>query len=237
MNFVVYGQARTGSTLLVRLLQSHPQIQCAGEILSRGRWHRHVKRYLHTMVRHIPEPYVLWEASRTAKDTFGFKLLHNQVPVSPRLMSNLHRHGWQLIHIQRRNLFDVAISRQVAERKRHWGEYKPSLQEDRIEIPPEDFLRQLQQCVALRQKERYTLADLPHLSVVYEDDLLHEEDRQRICTSIFAALCIAPHQVATTKKRSWDRPYSELVTNYAELQALMETEQGQTFKVEWEKNK
>lgn len=236
MNFVVYGQARTGSTLLVRLLQSHPQIECAGEILNRGRWRRHVKRYLHTMVRHIPEPYVLWNASRATKDSFGFKLLHNQVPITPRLMSNLHRYGWLLIHIQRHSLFDVAISRQVAQQTKHWGDYKPSLSADDFAIPTDAFLKQLQQCVGIRQKECHTLADLPHLSVVYEDDLLHEENRQRLCASIFAALRIAPHQVTTTKKRSWDRPYSELITNYAELQALMQTHRGQTFQVEWEKS-
>lgn len=236
MNFVVYGQPRTGSTLLVRLLQSHPQIQCGGqngEILNPKRWRRGVKRYLHTMVRYIPESYVLWKASRSAKDAFGFKLLHNQVPVSPRLMTNLHRLGWRLIHIQRRSLFDLAISRKVALWTKHWGDYKPSLQADGMEISADDFLSHLQQCVLIRQKEFRTLAELPYISVVYEDDLLQEEDRQGICDSIFAALQIAPHQVSTTKKRSWDRPYSELIINYAELKALMKTDAGLALEAAW----
>lgn len=235
MNFVVYGQARTGSTLLVSLLQSHPQIQCDGEILNPGQWRRGIKRYLRKIVRHIPEAYVLWEANRAPKDTFGFKLLHMQVPVSSRLISNLHRLQWQLIHIQRRSLFDVAISRQVAWQKQHWGDYKPSLQTDGIVIPVEDFLGKLQKCVAIKQEEFHTLAELPHISVVYEEDLLHEQDRQRIFNLIFSCLRIEPHQVATTKKRSWDRPYSELVTNFAELQDLMETEHGRLLQSEWER--
>jgi hypothetical protein len=236
MNFVVYGQARTGSTLLGALLETHSQVQYAGEMLSRRRWHRrNGTRYLYPVVRNIPEPYVYWEASRSTKDTFGFKLLCQQVLVSHRLLFNLHRHGWQLIHIQRRSLFDLAISRKVAQRTQHWGDYKPSLQANRIEISSDDFLSQLQQCVCIRQEELHTLVELPHISVVYEDDLLQEEDRQRICDTIFAALQIEPHQVSTTKKRSWDRPYSELIINYAELQALMQTAQGQAFQVEWER--
>lgn len=164
MNFVVYGQARTGSTLLVGLLQSHPQVQCDGkngEILNPNRWRRHGLRYLHKVVRHIPEPYVLWEAIRSTKDSFGFKLVHDHVPVFSRLLFNLHRLGWQLIHIQRRSLFDVAISRQVAQRTQHWSDYKPSLQGNGIDISSDDFLSQLQQCVLIRQKEFHTLAELP----------------------------------------------------------------------------
>lgn len=234
MNFVVYGQARTGSSLLVQLLGSHPQIRYTGEILNPNRWRRTIKRYLYVVVRRIPEPYVFWEASRATKVSFGFKLLHNQVPVSPRLMSNLHRYGWQLIHIQRRSLFDVAISRQVARRTQHWGDYEPSLSAIDYEIATEEFLSQLQQCVRIRQKEFHTLADLSHIPVVYEDDLLSEEGRQHICGRIFASLQIELHQVTTTRKRSWDRPYREMISNYIDLQSLMQTRQGQALETEWE---
>ena len=47
MNFVVYGQARTGSTLLGALLSTQSQVEYASEMLGRMRRCHHVLRYLH----------------------------------------------------------------------------------------------------------------------------------------------------------------------------------------------
>lgn len=49
-----------------------------------------------------------------------------------------------------------------------------------------------------------------------------------------AALRLEPHVVSTTKQRTWNRPYPELITNYAELQSLTETDQGRALQTEWE---
>jgi LPS sulfotransferase NodH len=235
VNFVIYGQARTGSTLLVRLLQSHPQIQCDSEIFNKDGWQRGVRRYLHPLAFRIPEVYALWKSCRCTKPVYSFKLLNSQVIAPGRLISYLHHHGWQIIHIQRRNLFGVAISRKVARQTKHWGEYKPHSHMDdlRLEFTVDEFYTQLGNCVNILHKEALALAGIPHISVLYEDDLLNEADRQRVCSTIFAALQISSHSVSTKAQRSWNRPYSELVTNYTELQALMESSRGHALQAEW----
>jgi hypothetical protein len=241
VNFVVFGQTRTGSSLLVDTLRTHPQVQCdvnSGEILHSNHWRRGIKRYLRYLMRHIPEPYVLWKASRSARPTYGFKLLYHQVVIPRKLMVNLHRSGWLVIHIQRRRLFDLALSQQIAQLTHHYGAYQSTRQSDNatIEVSVDAFIRQMQRCIDTRHGELHTLAGIPHVSVVYETDLLNEAERYRVCGAIFAALRIEPLPVFTPRERSWNRPYGELVTNYAELLALMQTDQGLDLQAAWDRS-
>lgn len=237
MNFVVFGQQRTGSTLLVRLLQSHPQVQCDGELFGNYIWGKGYKRWLRPLVRRFPEPYIRWKASRSTAPVYGFKLLVNQVAAPSTLIARLQRSGWQMIHIQRRRLFDVAMSRTVATMTGHWAGFQNDGQPafTSLAVAPERLLQQAQQCITLRQKELVALRTIPHLLVMYEDDLLDDQNRNRICSLIFAALQIEQRPVFTARQRSWDRPYRELVTNYAELAALMTSAQGMALQLEWER--
>lgn len=237
MNFVVFGQPRTGSTLLVRLLQSHPQVQCDGEILGNHRWRRGRTRYVRPLVRRFPDPYILWKASRSTAPAYGFKLLLNQVASPARVIAHLERSGWQIIHIQRRRLFDIVVSQVVAVMTGQWGEYKDGRQHDAtfIMISPDRLFQQARQCIDLRQRELAALRDIPHLCVIYEDDLLDELSRNRVCSVIFEALNIEPQPVSVKRVRSWNRPYSEVITNYEELRALMQTPAGQALQQAWDR--
>lgn len=237
MNYVVFGQPRTGSTLLVRLLQSHPQVQCDGEILGNHRWGRGPKLLLRPVVRRFPEPYILWRASRSTAPAYGFKLLVTHVAAPSTLIARLQRSGWQIIHIQRRRLFDIALSRTVARMTGHWVGFRKDVQpvNTSLVVEREYLLHQAKQCIALQQKELVALRTIPHVRVTYEDDLLADQNRNRICGLIFTALQVERRPVFTKRQRSWDRPYSELVTNFAELEALMASERGMALQREWER--
>lgn len=236
MNFVIFGQARTGSSFFFHLLQSHPQLQCDGELLGVHLWRRGIRRYLLKIVRRFPEPYILWKATKSPQPIYGFKLFVNQTTATSRVISTLKNHGWQIIHIQRRGLFDIALSKTVAFLTNHYVGYKQSDQLDEvcITIPPERFAHQIEQCINLRRRELDALKGVPHFQVTYEDDLLNEADRNRICGAIFKALQIEPLPVSTARSHSWNRPYSELVVNYSELQAFMQTTTGRALQTAWD---
>lgn len=121
-NFVIFGQPRTGSTLLVKLMQSHPLVQCDGEVLNRNRWQQGWHPYLYYLARVFPEPYVLRKPAHCAKTVYGFKLLYPQIVAPRRLLYILNRLGWQMIHIQRRELFNLALSQKVTQLTRHYGQ-------------------------------------------------------------------------------------------------------------------
>ena len=239
MHFVVFGQTRTGSSLLMDTLQAHPQVQCdvnSGEILHSNHWRRGVKLCLRPLPRRFPELYVLWKAVRSARPVYGFKLLHHQTAAPGRLLAGLHRCGWLVIHVQRRRLFDLALSQQVAQSTGHYGDYRLIKQPDHmtIDIPPDSFLRQMRQCIDIRRSELRSLTGIAHVSVVYEGDLLAEADRNRICRAIVEALHLERYPIITPRSRSWNRPYHEIVANYARLVATAQTDEGLALRAEWD---
>ena len=235
-NFVVFGQGRSGSNLLVHLLRSHPQIQCDGEILGRKRWRRGIKKLPYGFLRQFPVPYICWKASRSTRDVYGFKLFIHHIPAVDRTIHAAHARDWQIVHIQRRSLFDQAVSKVVATVTSHWDGFDQVKEPDTVfvTIPPERLLAMIQRYVKNRRTILQVLKDVPHILVTYEDDLLDEAARNRICGAIFQALGVKQRPVSTTRQRSWNRPYSELIVNYDELLGLMATAEVQALQAEWE---
>lgn len=235
-NFIIFGQARSGSSLLVHLLQSHPQIQCDFEILKRRRWQRGIEKLTYVFVRRFPVPYIVWKASRSPQDVYGFKLLVNQIPAVDRTIHAAHARNWQIVHIQRRSLFDQALSKAVAKVTSHWGGFERLEVPDPVfvTIPPERLLAMIQGCVTNRRRILQVLKDVPHILVTYEEDLLDEAARNRICGTIFQTVGVEQRPVSTSKQRSWNRPYRELIVNYDELLDLMATAEVQALQAEWE---
>ena len=61
------------------------------------------------------------------------------------------------------------------------------------------------------------MRDLPHLALLYEDDLqssaLWPATGARVC----AWLGVAPAPLTSRFVKTWDRPYADLVTNYTAI--------------------
>jgi hypothetical protein len=105
---LIFAQGRSGSTLLVELLNSLPEVSCEGEILQ----------------RRVAFPAAWAEARRRRHrdELYGFKvkplqLLHHQrVPDMGRWLARMQGRDWRLIHLERRNLLRQAVSNVAAER-------------------------------------------------------------------------------------------------------------------------
>ena len=240
MTFVVFGGTRTGSSLLVDTLRTHPQVQCdvnRGEILHGNHWRRGAKRLLRYPMHRFPEPYLFWAAHRRTKQVYGFKLLTHQIAAPGRLITNLYRSGWLVIHIQRRRLCDLALSQQVAQLTNHYGPYMPTKQPDPtlIAVTPDSFIQQMQHCTDTMRGELQTLAGIPRLRVIYEADLCNQVETNRTCSAIFTTLGIEQRPVTTSRTRSWNRQYSELIPTFDELQALMQMEKSLELQAVWDR--
>lgn len=94
--FVIFGRGRSGSTLLVELLDSHPQIHCDNEIL-------------HDRVL-FPRLYIDSCASRYQSQVYGFKFLSYQIKDVQRIsqpkkfLLQLYQSGYKIIYLRRENL-------------------------------------------------------------------------------------------------------------------------------------
>jgi LPS sulfotransferase NodH len=227
--FVIFSMGRTGSTLLANLLNSHPQIACDGEIFTPSRWPRKLRPIARFWQRH-PFPYLAYRRVRTFlrnhKTIYGFKL-HTK-PDGSQLSDPggfLHaavQGGWKIIHLQRRFLFDQVISGTVAwQTGRYFGNQSKDEPHVVVTISPTTFRLSLQKSHRANEFNRTILADLPHLALTYEDEL----SDPAVWGTTVANICNYLEVPTTPYVRSkvvkpWHRPYSEIVTNYAELLSL-----------------
>ena len=128
-SFIIFGQGRSGSKLLVHLLKSHPQVQCDGEIL--GKRIGEGQKLPYWLVRRYRFP----TSSGKPKGVlmmYGFKLFVHHITEASRTIHAVLARDWQIVHIQRRNLFDQAVSRAVASTTMHWVGFNGS----KTPIPP-----------------------------------------------------------------------------------------------------
>lgn len=220
--FVIVTNGRTGSTLLVNLLCAHPAIQCAQELLNEARW-RGARQPLGWLVRAFPAPYLTWHAGRATKPVFGFKLkTGGQVRDLGRTLHSLHRRGWRLIYLSRRDALSQTFSWTVAQASGRWQ--RAAVQAPArasITLNVADFMRDLSTCIADRYALAAMIAQLPHLALLYEDDLQYSEQWPATGARLCAFLGVTPAPLTSRIVKTWDRPYSEVVTNYAEIMAAV----------------
>ena len=125
--FVIVTCQRTGSTMLIRSLDSSPRIFCAGELFHQGsnvyhgsyqypyrRRGSHVLSKLadmflsrHRIRRHLSQFY---DKAGVGVDAVGFKLMVSQIRVFPALMLELEALGVHLVFLHRRDIFATSLS-------------------------------------------------------------------------------------------------------------------------------
>jgi LPS sulfotransferase NodH len=182
--FVILTTGRTGSELLVSLLNSHPRIACGGELLKEG--------------RAFPNRYVESRAAMAGlrgADAYGWKLLLNQFRAPAGTVpgigdpdsypARLHAMGYQAILLVRENPVHQALSAirgsqtQFHHRRADTTEFAP-LTADPVALMASTWILE-GDSHALES----SVATLPHLRLTYESDLLdpatHQTTVDRVC--------------------------------------------------------
>ena len=185
--FVVLSGQRSGSTLVIRSLDTSPDIYCAGEILhplKKSRihhieWkHRYVKvgSYKATILlnglfwrgrikKHIDRFYGSRDAGEIAR---GFKLMKSQLDYNAFLLPYLRSRGVSFIVLIRDNDFDTALSWSKSQMT---GLYhsSDSNESQTIEIPFDFFQLQLDRAVKNRTFLENFAAEQNSLIINYTD--------------------------------------------------------------------
>ena len=208
--FLIYGQGRTGSELLCNLLDLHPQVHCDTEIL----------------FHHAFFPKLLIDGKCTAcqKDVYGFKVklyqLQDDQKLEPRqFLFDMLDNGWKIIHLRRDNILRQVVSL-IAARQRNSFHIKSKTKKTnskKIEVDCHKILKEISQREAYQEEDFKVLKELPYLTVVYENDLLREQDHQRTVDRIFEYLDIHSVPVQSNFVRLTPNYLSDLVENYDEL--------------------
>jgi hypothetical protein len=218
--FVILTAGRAGSELLVSLLDSHPRICCASEILKDARV--------------SPNRYVAARATMArirGMDAFGWKLVlsHFRAPDGTvagvgdpaTYPARLASSGWRLIVLVRRNPVRQAISFIVgADRKFHYrrgeaADFAP------IAIDPVRLLA----ATWIIETETQVLLDfvdrVPHLPLVYEDDLLDPARHQSTVDRVCEYVGVAGARVQTELVKPATSSLCDLMSNFDEVRGLL----------------
>lgn len=220
LRFVIFGQGRTGSKLLVELLRSHPDIHCDGEVLNGYYWNRLSRRLILPLWRYYPLPLFRRNARNSPSMVYGFKLFNDHIHRPHRVLSTLHGEGWRIIHIQRRDLVAQTISGEVARQTSRWHRHSgDTVAPVVMTIDPDEFSADLKKRLTRSAQIEQILAGIPHLDITYEDHLADPADWKPLSMRLLHYL-EAPLQPLTTEMvKTWEQPYSEMILNYAELMA------------------
>lgn len=222
--FFVFGQGRSGSTLLCNLLNSHPDIYCESEIL----FHR----------RLAPVSFALGRQKRAPSDKmYGFKVKVYQLDnVQTRTDADrfvrelVINHEWRLIFLWRKEILRQTISAIMAWRKGLWHAKKDEQDavERTVRLDPDHVIDSLYFRIRNMERERAIIADLPHEVVTYESDLLNPEDQQPTLSRLFQFLDLPDHTVETSLRKTSKPDLSEQIENYQEIRdAILENGLGE----------
>jgi LPS sulfotransferase NodH len=225
-HFVLYAQPRTGSTLLGSLLDSHPRIAWGKEPLHPRRWRSPRRKVVYPMVLRHQQWYLLAKAFRVRPQVYGCKLPWCRFDLLLRAAGQMNARGWKAIYLTRRDVFTQILSLLVARQSNRWQrrqnqEFEPP----KVFIPVEDMLAEVQLWMTQRKEMERKLEDIPHLELVYEDDLADPASWHETANRVFQFLGLPPAPVSTKFEKVWKQPYSEIVVNYTDLVAAVEESQ------------
>jgi LPS sulfotransferase NodH len=130
--FVLLSTQRTGSTWLVSLLDSHPQIRMYGELFHKESaplpyGQQDFRRFSEFRGQEetgwrsgrpfVTAHYLSELFGREGAEAVGFKLMYNQVARLPEVVALLRLQRARVLHLIRENLLDVVVSRETMLRR------------------------------------------------------------------------------------------------------------------------
>jgi LPS sulfotransferase NodH len=240
--FVIVGTARTGSTLLINLLNAHSQVLAFGELFRSPEgigwdvppfltyqsakllalYRADPQRFLHTSVfRRWPQSYA----------AVGFKLFYyhaRNAPYSAIWEYLAQNPDIYILHIKRRNILEQYLSLKLARVTEVWSITEPAAREPKpICLNIEDCRKHFQWVCSL-ENDCETFFARHKVKDIYYEDLALDSDAEMASVEKFLGL--NEEKLNTQMVRQRTLPLSRAIANYNELKhAFAETEWADFF--------
>ncbi len=230
-NFVILSAPRSGSNLLVEMLNFHPDIICHNEVFSpKGIYSAHWVPTLGRsswlslgMRNRLPRAYLgmVWGTAPRSK-LVGFKLFDHQSKAVRDVV--LRRPRTKKILLFRRNFLRAELSRQIALATDVWIQLSGEASRSVARFDLETFWSRYAAVQAEERSLESTLAASGHayMKIHYED--IAGSSAPAPLDRIFAFLGVGPcsfDRAALTIRRQNPFPMRELMTNYGEVEAAL----------------
>jgi len=214
--FVIVCGPRSGSELLRELLDSLADVQCEGELLQRAkRW---------------PLAYLNGRAALggVGHGAWGCKILDSHLheslaeshPPGDRLLAEVVADGWSIIHLRRRDLLAQALSLLHAMQSQ-WHFREESVFTP-FEADPAAVIAMLYVLDGNAGWLEENVAQVPHTTLTYEDDLRPPGRREGSLARLADLLGVATTGAATTLRAGAPPRPADRLTNFAEVVRALE---------------
>jgi hypothetical protein len=223
LRLVVFCNGRSGSHLLGSYLHQHPEIHFDHEQFGGDIKIRYNSPLPYYFSKYLPKAYLKWRISKAEKPGYGLSFhLANYSHTSFRIQ-DFHAQGYHIIRLNRDDPWEQAMSHLVAfsSNKWHQKEKPAGIQElPQITVDPKKALSSVLNYINAQKSLDNEVAPYPHLRLSYVDDLQSPEKHQDTMDRVFAHLGLSAITLEQSPfKKTYKRPYSEIISNYDELRA------------------
>lgn len=224
--FVIFTNGRTGSNLLVSLLNEHPKLRIHSEIFGEYQLEDHINR---SRINRIGAELYFQNAFRpmVAERAVGLKCLYyhfndryGKIRGVPELskVENLIQQDTDLkfIHLKRHDMLGCLISRYLASKSNNWegGSYS----RDPVDLDLKWAREELDRMVSWEQEFDSKLPQERTLTTSYEALV---SNAQPVMDDIWSLLSLEPKEVQIRTKKQNTRPHSETIKNFEALRSAL----------------
>ena len=221
VRFVIFGRARSGTTALVRLLDSLPHVRCDGEILNPP--------------TRFPYGRVLACCSNSHARIYGCKVLSYQVrlfredALRNEFVRRLTGDGFKIVYLKRENLVFHALSQIRARDHGFEMSSREAWAPPKQGVDVDELMTWMKRAEMMETFEQRQLENVPHLALTYEahisDPGLHQSTVDTVCA--FLGIDSAP---ATLELQKVSPPtLRDSIENYDEVAAALRGTQYDAF--------
>ncbi|MBG9376852.1 sulfotransferase [Panacibacter sp. DH6] len=244
-NFIIFTTQRSGSTVLTKTLDEHPQVFVAGEIfhtnneIHHPEWHFPFKNYLgkgtargmlmkvnkalnnigmqNKIKKHLDAFYTATEAAETAR---GFKLMQSQVKSNPAIWQYIKNNDVKIIVLVRKNIFETALSRYRGRETKVYHSDSTTTQKQKLQIPVAEFTAWLRTLEEANKKLLQQTEGMNRLVLYYEDFANWNNILQQTFGFLQVDMIAIPPALQKVGAKDWRAG----IENYEELEkALQQT--------------
>lgn len=237
--FIIFTTQRSGSTVLTRTLDEHPEIFCAGEIfheindIHHPEWHfpswalseknktlrkfDKVINYPNLRFRALPHIKKFYAAAEPGEKARGFKLMVSHMRTMPFVWEYLKQENVKVIVLIRKNIFKTALSRLRKDETRLPHLAGGQIENKSIRIAPEKLLKQLNFLENVNRQLLNYSEGMDRIVIYYEDFAQWDA----MLYKVFDFLKVSPLTLQPVLTRLSHKDWREEVKNYQEIEKLM----------------
>lgn len=209
---IIFGQGRSGTTLLEDLIQSTGYFQENGELLNTDRGEvKNPFKFIQGMSNKNNSNFIfhakIYQLVRDRK---------NKINPNKFLLS-LQDNSWKIIYLRRENKVKHAMSNVVAKERGKYHKYNDVKESFSIDIDCNDFVKKVQERFDFEQDEKRALKGIKYHEVVYEQDLEDSSSHQKTIDNILSYLQLESKTVITKHKKVNTQDFKKLIKNYDEF--------------------